>query len=256
MIKYKSPTEIEAMKESGRLTARAHEVVRSMVAPGVSTLDIDQAVVEFLHSEGAESAFKGYRGFPGHICASINEEIVHGIPSKRRLKEGDIASIDIGVRYKNYIGDRAVTYAVGEIDDEARRVMDVCEESLMVGIAAARPRGRLSEVSRAIQAHVEGAGFSVVREFTGHGVGREMHEDPQVPNFVDRRWTYDVKLKPGLVIAIEPMVNAGTYQTSKVVRQNWEVIVTKDGRLSAHFEHTIAITEEGPVILTAVKNGV
>ncbi len=249
-IKYKSPTEIEAMRNAGRLVAQAHEVVASMIAPGVTTLEVDEAVIGFIRSQGAESAFKGYRGFPGNICASINEEIVHGIPSKRKLKEGDIASIDIGIRFKRYIGDRAVTYGVGKISDEARSVMDVCERSLDLAIGVAQPGTKLSVVSRTIQEYVEKHGFGVVREFTGHGVGSEMHEEPQVPNFVDSRWAFDPILKPGLVIAIEPMVNAGTYETAKVIRQNWEVIVTKDGRLSAHFEHTIAITENGPQVLT------
>ncbi|MBI4612163.1 MAG: type I methionyl aminopeptidase [Planctomycetes bacterium] len=250
MIKLKSKTEIGALREAGRLAAMAQNLVASLVGPGVTTLELDEAVCGFLRSHGAESAFKNYRGFPGNICSSINEEIVHGIPSKRKLKEGDIVSVDVGVRYKRYIGDCARTYSVEPISLEARNVLDVCEAALYKAIEVAQPRERLSTVSRTIQQYVEGHGLSVVREFTGHGVGAEMHEDPQVPNFVDSRWGFDVKLKPGLVIAIEPMVNGGTHETSKVIRQNWEVIVTKDGKPSAHFEHTVAITEDGPVILT------
>lgn len=253
MVRRKSPHEIAIMREAGRLVAEAHARVKETIAPGITTMDLDRLVEEFVKGRGGELVFKNYKGFPGHICASINEEIVHGVPGPRVLEEGDIASIDIGVRHKRYIGDSARTYAVGQVSPEAQRLLDVGDEALRRGIEAAVPGNRISSIGRAIQQYVEGEGYSVVREYTGHGVGMEMHEEPQVPNFVDirtRMMGYDLKLKPGLVIAIEPMVNEGTYETDVVRVQGWEVVITKDHKLSVHFEHTVAVTSEGPEILT------
>ncbi len=253
MVRRKSPHEIAIMREAGRLVAEAHQAVKESIAPGMTTMDLDQLVEEFVKSRGGELVFKNYKGFPGHICASINEEIVHGVPGSRVLEEGDIASIDIGVRYKRYIGDSAMTYPVGQVSPEVQRLLDTGIEALQRGIAAAQPGNRISSIGRAVQEYVEGEGYSVVREYTGHGVGMDMHEEPQVPNFVDirtRMMGYDLKLKPGLVIAIEPMVNEGTYETDVVRVQGWEVVITKDHKLSVHFEHTVAVTENGPEILT------
>jgi len=187
MVRRKSPHEIAIMREAGRLVGEAHQKVREMIAPGVTTMDIDRLVEQFVKSRGGELVFKDYKGFPGHVCASINEEIVHGVPGPRVLEEGDIASIDIGVRYKRYIGDSAWTYPVGQVSEEAQRLLEIGEEALRLGIEAARPGNRVSSIGRAVQEYVEGEGYSVVREYTGHGVGMEMHEEPQVPNFVDVR---------------------------------------------------------------------
>ena len=250
MIKRKSPSEIAIMREAGRVVAGAHQRVREAIEPGRTTLDLEQIALEHIRSEGGESAFKNYRGFPGSICTSVNEEIVHGIPSRRILREGDVVSVDIGVRYKGYIGDMALTYPVGQISDEAQDLLDVCQKSLEGAIEQVGPGRPLSDVSRSIQSYVEERGYSVVREYTGHGVGREMHEEPQVPNYVNGGWPFDPKLKPGTVIAIEPMVNCGTFETDKIVRQGWDVIITRDRKLSAHFEHTVAVTEDGHLVLT------
>ena len=250
MIKRKSREEIDIMREAGRVVAGAHKAVEEAIRPGLTTLDLEKIALDFMVSSGGESAFKNYRGFPGYICTSVNEEIVHGIPSKRRLAEGDVVSVDIGVRYKGYIGDMAVTYPVGQISEDAQRLLDACRISLEQGIEKVKPEHHLSDVSRAIQSYAEGQGYSVVREYTGHGVGREMHEDPQVPNYVNGGWGFDPKLKPGLVIAIEPMVNCGTHETDRIVRQGWDVVITRDRKLSAHFEHTVAVTEEGHEVLT------
>lgn len=234
------------MREAGRVTARALNAVGRAVAPGVTTAELDEVAVEVLRAAGAKPAFLGYGGFPATICASRNSQIVHGIPGKVRLAEGDIISIDMGAIVDGYYGDSARTFGVGSVSDEAARLMDVTERSLAAGIAAARPGGRLYDIGAAVQAVAEGAGFSVVREYVGHGIGRQMHEDPQVPNYGTAG--KGPTLLPGMVLAIEPMVNAGTSGV-KQMPDGWTV-VTADGQLSAHFEHTVAITEDGPVILT------
>ena len=245
----KSPREIQIMREAGRIVARVHAVLRETIRPGVSTWELDQTAVEVMAKYNAASAFLGYRGFPANICASINQELVHGIPKRDRiLKSGDIISIDIGVRYRGFIGDSAWTYAVGEITDQARAVMAVTEESLYQAIARATAGNRVVDISRAVQKHVEGQGMHVVRNYTGHGVGRQMHEAPQVLNYVSEDRDGHVVLRPGLVIAIEPMVQQGTWHT-RTLKDNWTV-VSKDGSLTAHFEHTVAITNNGPEILT------
>jgi methionyl aminopeptidase len=245
----KSPREIQIMREAGRIVARVHAVMREAVRPGVSTWELDQLALQTMGRYDAVSCFLGYNGYPAHICTSINQELVHGIPNKDRiLKEGDIISIDIGVRYRGFIGDSAWTYAVGEIAPEARELMRVTEDSLYAGIAKAIVDNRVVDVSRAVQQHVEARGMHIVREYTGHGVGRQMHEPPQVLNYASDDPEGQTVMRPGLVIAIEPMVQAGTWQT-RTLKDNWTV-VSKDGSLAAHFEHTVAITNNGPEILT------
>lgn len=239
------------MREAGRIVARVHEALREAVQPGVSTLELDKVALSVLQKYSAASAFFGYRGFPGNICASVNEELVHGIPSKSRiLEEGDIISIDVGSRYRDFIGDSAWTYAVGEISDEAKDLMRVTEESLFAGIEQATVGNRIVDISRAVQACVEENGMHVVRDYTGHGVGREMHEPPQILNYVAGDADRNIVLKPGMVFALEPMVQIGTWET-KTLKDKWTVI-SKDFSLAAHFEHTIAITNSGPEILTVL----
>ncbi len=248
MIIFKSEREIQYLREAGRIVALALRAVRQAVAPGVTTQDLDEIARELIVAHGAIPAFKGYGGFQGNICASVNEEVVHGIPGPRRLQEGDIISIDCGAICNGYYGDSAVTIPVGTIDPESERLLRVTEESLYKGIAAATVGNRLGDISHAVQCHVEAAGFSVVRDYVGHGIGRNMHEDPQIPNFgAPGRGPL---LKPGMVLAIEPMVNVGTYKV-RTLKDGWTV-VTADGKRSAHFEHTIAITPDGPLILTAL----
>jgi methionyl aminopeptidase len=242
----KSPAEIEVMREAGRITASALRVVGEAVAPGVTTRQLDEIAAEHIRREGGKPAFLGYHGFPATLCVSVNDEVVHGIPGRRRLKEGDIVSVDCGVIVDGYYGDAAMTFPAGEVSDEARRLMDVTRESLEAGIARCRPGMRLGDIGSAVQSVVENAGFSVVREYVGHGIGRSMHEEPQVPNF--GRAGTGLPLRPGMVIAIEPMVNAGGYAV-RTLDDGWTV-VTADGSLSAHFEHTVAITADGPVVLT------
>jgi methionyl aminopeptidase len=245
----KSPREIQIMREAGRIVARVHAAMREAIHPGVSTWDLDQLAVDTMAKYDAVSCFLGYRGFPASICASINHELVHGIPKKDRiLKEGDIISIDIGARYRGFIGDSAWTYAVGEISDLAKELMRVTEASLFQGIAKAVVGGRILDVSKAVQKEVESNGLYIVREYTGHGVGRQMHEPPQVLNYASDDPDGATVLKPGLVFAIEPMVQCGTWQT-RTLKDNWTV-VSRDGSLAAHFEHTVAITNNGPEILT------
>lgn len=248
MIIIKSIREIEYLREAGRITAGAHKEVAKYIKPGISTKELDYIVEEYLRAQGAEPAFKGYHGFPASICASINEEVVHGIPGVKTLKDGDIISIDIGAKVNGYYGDAAVTYPVGKISDEVQRLLDVTSQALYEGIAKAVPGNRLSDISAAIGTFVEERGFSVVREYTGHGIGQSMHEDPQIPNFgIPGKGP---RLKAGMVFAIEPMVNMGTHRV-KTLRDGWTV-VTLDNKPSAHFEHTIVITEDGPEILTAI----
>ena len=248
MIQLKSVREIDAMAEGGRILGRTLATLRAAVRPGVTTLDLDLMAEEFIRShEGATPAFKGLYGFPGSVCISVNHEIVHGIPSKKRtLVEGDIVSLDVGVKYDGFYTDAAETVAVGTISAQDQRLLDVTRESLEAGIAAAVPGNHVGDIGHAVQTVVERAGFSVVRELVGHGVGHGPHEDPQVPNHgKPKRGT---KLMPGLTIAIEPMVNAGLPGT-RTLPDRWTV-VTVDGKRSAHFEHTVAVTEDGPRVLT------
>jgi methionyl aminopeptidase len=249
MIQLKSAREIELMAEGGRILAGAVQRVREAVRPGISTLELDAVAEAFIRSHpGATPAFKGLYGFTGSICASINQEIVHGIPSKKRvLDEGDIISIDVGVAYRGYFTDSATTVPVGAVDAETARLLEVTERSLAAGIAAAVPGNHLGDIGAAVQQVVEGAGFSVVRDLVGHGIGVEFHEEPQVPNYGKPK--RGLKLVPGLTIAIEPMVNVGGPMT-RTLPDKW-TIVTVDGSRSAHFEHTVAITENGNRVLTA-----
>lgn len=246
MIVLKSPQEIEKIGQACRIVAMTLVYLKEWVKPGVSTRELDRLAEEFIVKQGARPAFKGYRDFPCTLCTSINEEVVHGIPSKRQLKEGDIIGIDAGAVVEGYFGDAAITLPVGKTTPEIQRLMEVTEQALYKGIAQASPGNRLSDISHAIQTHAEGAGYSVVTDFVGHGIGRNLHEDPQVPNFGQPG--QGPRLKEGMVLAIEPMVNMGG-SAVKILEDHWTV-VTQDGRLSAHFEHTIAVTSQGPVILT------
>ena len=247
MIERKSPQEIARMREAGQVLVAAMWLCREMAKPGVSTLEIDQEVEALIRKAGARPAFKGYRGFPATICASINDEVVHGIPAAhRRLKEGDIVGLDLGAIVEGYYADAAITLPVGEVTPDVQRLLDVTRESLERAIVESRSGNRLGDVSAAVQRHVEAAGFGVVRAFVGHGIGRELHEDPQIPNFGEPG-TGPV-LKPGMVLAIEPMVTMGHWGV-RVLADRWTA-VTEDGSLTAHFEHTVAITESGPDVLT------
>lgn len=246
MIILKSPQEIDIMRAAGRLTALTIAELKRAIRPGVTTAELDALAEDFITRHGGIPAFKGYQGFPGSICASVNDEVVHGIPGLRQVKSGDIISIDIGAIVDGYVGDAAFTAPVGEVSEEALELMRVTEEALYRGIAEARPGRRLSDIGHAIQVHVEKAGFSVVRDYVGHGIGTKMHEDPPVPNYGPPG--RGPRLQVGMVLAIEPMVNRGTYEV-RVLPNGWTV-VTADGSLSAHFEHTVAITESGPEILT------
>lgn len=246
MIILKSPQEIEKMRASNAIVAEVIEQIAAMVSPGVRTLDLDRRAEEIARKKGARPAFKGYRGYPFSLCTSVNQEVVHGMPSERSLAEGDILSLDFGIFYDGFYGDAAITVPVGKVSDEAHRLMEVTEQSLYLGIEKARVGNRLGDISFVIQDHVEANGFSVVRDFVGHGIGKNLHEDPQVPNYGFRG--RGVELRTGMVLAIEPMVNAGVYQV-QVLKDGWTVI-TADGKLSAHFEHSVAVTENGPVILS------
>jgi methionyl aminopeptidase len=249
MIQLKSAREIDIMAEGGRILAATVETLRKAVRPGISTGELDAIADKFIRShEGALPAFKGLYGFPGSICASINHEIVHGIPSaKRVLKEGDIISLDVGVGYRGYFTDSATTVAVGKIDAKTAKLLEVTKQALDAGIAAAQLGNHIGDIGAAVQAVVEQAGFTVVRDLVGHGIGVGFHEEPQVPNY--GRPKRKEKLVPGLTIAIEPMVNAGGPAT-RTLADKW-TIVTVDGSRSAHFEHTVAITADGPRVLTA-----
>lgn len=236
------------MREAGRIVAMVLQTLGGVVRPGIKTRELDAACVRELARHRAESSFLHYHGYPAHICTSVNDEVVHGIPGDRVLREGDIVSIDVGVKFKGFQGDAAVTVGVGQISPEARRLIEVTEGALHAGIAAAKQDLRLGEISAAVQQFVEANGFSVVREYTGHGIGREMHEDPQIPNFGDR--SEGPVLRRGMTLAIEPMVNAGVWKTR--LREDQWTVVTADGSLSAHFEHTIAVTNGRAEILTLV----
>jgi methionyl aminopeptidase len=246
VIVLKSPVEIEMMREAGRVTAVALRLVGEAVRPGITTGELDAIAEEYIRSQGAKPAFLGYHGFPATLCTSVNEQVVHGIPGKRILNEGDILSVDCGAVVDGFFGDSAMTFPVGMVSAEARALMDATQTSLEAGIAKMRPNMRLYDIGAAVQQVAEAAGFSVVREYVGHGIGRAMHEDPQVPNFGQAG--RGAQLKPGMVFAVEPMVNAGGFEV-RSLDDGWTV-VTADGSLSAHFEHTIAVTEDGPVILT------
>ncbi len=246
MIICKTPREIEIMREAGRIVALTHQELLKHIVPGITTKELDKIAEAFIRKHDAKPSFKGYNGFTGSICASVNEELVHGIPGNRVLNNGDIISIDIGAEYNGYHGDSAWTYAVGSIDEETQRLLDVTEESLYKGLNEAKPGDRLSNISHAIQTYVEANGFSVVREYVGHGIGQDLHEDPQIPHYGPPN--KGPRLKPGMVLAVEPMVNAGSRYV-KTLADDWTV-VTVDGSMCAHFEHTIAITETGFEILT------
>jgi len=249
MISIKSAREIDLMKQAGRIVALAHQEVEKHIKAGISTYEIDQIVENVIRNNNAIPSFKGYGGFPGSACTSINEQVVHGIPSTSAiLKDGDLISIDIGAIYKGYHGDSAWTYAVGTVSDEVKQLMEVTKESLFKGLEQAKAGNRLSDISHAIQTYAESFGYGVVREFVGHGVGKQLHEDPQIPNYgLPHKGP---KLKAGMTLAIEPMINMGRKEV-RVLEDNWTT-VTIDGKPSAHYEHSILVTDGAPVILTAV----
>jgi len=245
-ITIKSRAELDIMRVAGRITAETLALLRDMVQPGITTRDLDRAAYKALKARGAEPSFKGYQGFPGSICTSVNDEVVHAIPGKRVLREGDIIKIDLGASYRGYHGDATITVPVGEVSDEARRLMRVCEEALWRGIEQTRAGNRLGDISHAIQTYVESHGFSVVRDYGGHGLGRELHEEPHLPHYGPPG--HGVPLRVGMVLTIEPMINAGGKET-RLLDDGWTV-VTADGSLSAQYEHTVAITENGPEVFT------
>ena len=251
MIKYKNDKEIASMRIAGSVANTVLKEVTSYVQPGMTTKEIDEYAGERISAYGAKSAFLGYKGYPCNICISVNEEVVHGLAGPRRVQCGDIISCDVGIRYEGFIGDNALTVAVGGCDPLAQTLMDVTEKSLYEGIAQARVGKRVVDISRAIQKYVEKHDFTIVREFVGHGVGRTVHEEPQVPNYVENRGGRSPKLKEGMTIAIEPMVNAGV-PSVKQLSDGWTV-VTQDGQPSAHFEHTVLVTKGDPEILTCAE---
>lgn len=247
MVVLKTGRELSVMKEACRISAGALDLIGKAVEPGVTTAELDRIAEQYILSMGATPNFKNYQGYPATACISINHEVIHGIPKKNRvLKAGDIVSVDLGAKFGGYHGDNAATFAVGDISPEAKRLIDTTRESLYEGIKMARAGGRIGDISHAVQAYVEARGYSVVRDFVGHGIGTNLHEAPEVPNFGNPG--RGIRLLPGMTIAIEPMVNAGKPDV-KVMPDGWTVL-TKDGSLSAHFEHTVAITNEGPVIMT------
>ncbi len=247
MIVLKTGRELKIMREACRISAGALKLVGSAVEPGVTTAELDRLAEEFIRSEGAVPNFKNYEGYPATACISINNEVIHGIPSKsRKIVAGDIVSVDLGAMFEGYHGDNAATFACGDISSQAKRLMDTTRESLNAGISAARVGGRIGDISSAVQQYVEARGFSVVRQFVGHGIGTNLHEAPEVPNFGTAG--RGIRLMPGMTLAIEPMVNVGAPDV-KILSDGWTVL-TRDGSLSAHFEHTIVITPDGPQIMT------
>lgn len=246
MIICKTPREIEIMRQAGKIVALTHKELQKHIQPGITTKELDDIAEKFIRGMDAIPSFKGYNGFRGSICASVNEELVHGIPGDRKLNDGDVISIDIGAKYNGYHGDSAWTYPVGEINESNQGLLEATEASLYEGLKKAIPGNRLSDISHAIQTCVEPKGYSIVREYVGHGIGQDLHEDPQIPHFGPPN--KGPRLKPGMVLAIEPMVNAGERYV-RTLADNWTV-VTADGKMCAHFEHTIAITQEGYEILT------
>jgi methionyl aminopeptidase len=246
VIIRKTPEQIERMAEAGALQARCLRMLRSKCRPGVTTADLDDAAARFIESQGAQASFKGYRGFPGSICASPNSMVVHGIPGDYELRRGDVVSLDVGVTKDGWVADAAVTVPVGPVSSETRRLLDATRDALFAGAEQARAGNRLGDVSAAIQRHVESQGFSIIRSLVGHGIGRDMHEDPQIPNYGEPG--RGPELEPGMVLAIEPMVNAGGPDV-RVGDDNWAVY-SADGSLAAHFEFTVAVTRNGPRILT------
>jgi methionyl aminopeptidase len=256
VIQLKTPEEIDRMAAAGRILARCHEILRSKARPGVTTADLDAAAERFIRSQGAEPAFKGYRGFPGSICASPNSMVVHGIPGSYALKRGDILSIDIGVVLDGWVADAAITHPIGNVTPISGRLLATTRAALFDAVEQCRPGNRLGDLSHAVQSRVENDGFAVIRSLVGHGIGREMHEDPQIPNFGEPGT--GPELEEGMVLAIEPMVNVGTHHV-RMGQDNWAVY-SQDGSMAAHFEHTVAVTAEGPRILTPwhelVGNGV
>jgi methionyl aminopeptidase len=250
MVILKSPREIEKIRRSNQMVAEILDELSRRIAPGVDTLTLDRIAEDLAAKKKAKPAFKGYRGFPFSLCASVNEQVVHGFPNRTPLEEGDILSMDFGIYHDGYYGDSAITVAVGKIGEDVAQLLEVTRAALYKGIDQAVPGKRLSDISHEIQKHVEAAGYSVVRKFVGHGIGKDLHEDPQIPNY--GKPGLGVRLQPGMVMAIEPMVNMGGYEV-ETLDDGWTA-VTKDRSLSAHFEHTIAVTNEGPVVLS-VMNG-
>ena len=249
MIQLKNPSQIELMREAGRITGEALMLAGEKIKPGMTTLELDKLIRGHIEKSGAKPSFLGYGGFPGSACISINEEVIHGIPSSSRvIKDGDIVKVDVGAFYKGFHGDSANTFAVGDVSDEAKKLIRVTKEAFFKGIEFAKPGMRIGDIGSAVQKHAEENGFSVVRKYVGHGVGHELHESPDVPNFGTPG--RGARLYPGMVIAIEPMINVGVYEV-KELSDKWTVI-TADRKLSAHYEHTVAITEDGPILLTKV----
>ena len=247
MIVLKTSRELKVMREACRISAGALQTIGNAVEPGVSTAELDKLAEDYIRSQGGEPNFKNYQGYPATACISVNNEVIHGIPSKqRKLRQGDIVSIDLGAKFQGYHGDNAATFACGDVSPAAKRLIDTTRESLYEGIAAAVQGGRIGDISSAVQRYVEARGYSVVRKFVGHGIGTELHEAPEVPNFGTAG--RGIRLLPGMTLAIEPMVNAGKPDV-KILPDGWTVLTT-DGSLSAHFEHTIVITTDGPKIMT------
>lgn len=249
MIELKTPREIEKIRVSARTVAECHEIVKGMIAPGMTTRKIDKEVEKYIRDKGGRPSFLGYRDFPATICASINDAVVHGIPNDTPLQEGDVVSIDIGVYKDGFHGDAARTYGVGKIADDVAKLLQVTEEALMAAVDQVRPGNTLLDIARTIQGYGDKHGYGVVREYVGHGIGRKLHEEPQVPNYVNP-FIEKVVFQPGLVLAIEPMFNLGTEKV-KTLSDQWTV-VTVDGKASAHFEHDVAVTEDGPYLLSVL----
>lgn len=254
-VPRKTDQDLQVMAQAGAIAAEALSAVAAAAKPGMSSLQLDRIAEEVIRAAGATPSFKGYRGYPGTLCVEINDVVVHGIPRDSEvIRDGDIVGLDVGAYFNGFHGDTATTVAVGDVDDETLRLLRVTEEALMAGVARAVPGNVLGDISRAVQEVVERNGFSCVRDLVGHGIGRQMHEAPQVPNFFEPRQfaDYDLRLRPGMVLAIEPMVNAGGYQL-RLDQDGW-TMRTADGRLSAHFEHTVAITKGEPLILTVTES--